>query len=383
MLRQLAHLLSAALLATAACAVEPAPDDDSGCVGGKCDTPDDPPATACQKRRSDALESGQKAYTPNAIRWACSDVDGVNTNHKDDRGQEYCEYFAIVQPPPATEGGERPPAVDLGRPLDSGTTPLAVELTEDQIFYLEDHPTDVVGQCVFTSWHQDITEPYPVCKSASNCQSDILGFKLLGDYFRMKVQFNSNSAAADLVKECLKVPAGGDPANASDPLNDPYIRGCMMVSDLYHTEWRRSDPTVCAASMRLAECGCGVDINGDGKADPVDVPTAVVPKQPQNGEITLRGFPLGTWSGKDQLPAGCRYVDTGDASQTLVSCDFTGDDLLQSASDPKGRCREKYADNVVVHVPIPADKIVCTPPADGKYTSTCGAQPWVIGAENP
>src|SRR5689334_18767463 len=49
----------------------------------------------CQDRSSAVLRTDQPAFTPNAIRWSCSDVAGVNNNNNDDRGQEYCEYFAM------------------------------------------------------------------------------------------------------------------------------------------------------------------------------------------------------------------------------------------------------------------------------------------------
>src|SRR5687767_5108716 len=114
----LARLLAAVPVLLTACAVEGKGDDtgseEEECVGDKCD---DPGAAAdreceekcksssdadcvtecrdaaaldhCEARRADALESAQKAYTPDNIRWACSDVEGVNTNMRDDRGQEY------------------------------------------------------------------------------------------------------------------------------------------------------------------------------------------------------------------------------------------------------------------------------------------------------
>ena len=89
--------------------------------------------------------------------------------------------------------------------------------------------------------------------------------------------------------------------------------------------------------------------------------------------------PVADW--QDELPAGCRYVETGDtdSTKTLVACDLTASDVLSSQQDPKQKCREKYGDNVVVHVPVPAGAIVCTPPADGQYSATCSSMPWVVG----
>jgi hypothetical protein len=142
--------------------------------------------------------------------------------------------------------------------------------------------------------------------------------------------------------------------------------------------------------MRLAECGCGIDTNADGTpdiTDPIEISRGIVPRQPQldgsgNEVITLRGFQLGTWSGADELPAGCRVVDTGEAGRTLVACELRSSDLIAAPNDVKGICRQKYGDNVVVHVPIPAGALACQAPEGGQYTDTCGSQPWVVGDEN-
>jgi hypothetical protein len=157
------------------------------------------------------------------------------------------------------------------------------------------------------------------------------------------------------------------------------VTKCREGKAMEHCEARRSDPTICTAAMRAAECGCGVDTSGDGKPDltsVADIARALVPRQVSSA-ITLRGFKLGTWSGATSLPAGCRYLDTGDTSQTVVACNLTASDVLSAQTDVKGKCREKYGDNVVVHIPVPGDAIVCAPPADGQYSATCGDMvPW-------
>jgi hypothetical protein len=357
--------LAVAMLTSSACASEGTGDDEPDCTGSKCDKPDEGGSETCELRQADALDGAQKAYTHEAIRWACSDVEGVNTNGQDDRGQEYCEYFAIVEPPAAEP-------VRLGR----GSDPLGVELTDDQVAALEDDPAAVVGQCVFTSWHTDAPGPLPACEGGE-CPA-VLGFPLSVENARMLSFQNGASAARALIGDCLAAGPAGDPSAASDPLNSDYYRGCMLCSDLEEQglclSWRRSDPTICAAMMRMAECGCSVA----GAASPSAAAEALIPTQPTASGVTLRGFPLGTWSGAHQLPAGCAYADTGDDSQTIVTCSLTASDLLASANDPKGRCRSRYGDDVVVHVPIDPSRISCGTAPDGPYASTCDADPWAL-----
>ena len=405
----------ALLAAPLACqsSTEPPP-----CLGAKCDTPGDTADSECEKRcqgdsdcfdecraefamefcearRDDALASAQRAFVKDAIRWSCSDVEGVNTVGGDDRGQEYCEYFAVIQSPPEKEGDAVGPSQAFGR----SNQPLGFELTEDQIFALEDDADKVVGQCVFTSWHEDVNEPLPICDDGS-CELSIpasatlpawasdhgLGYELTRSNARMEISINSNVAAVDLLERCVEDVA--EVKGDADPRNDHYIRGCMHAAGLFGTEWRRSDPSICTASMRLGECGCGVDTDGDGKADITDfseIARALVPRQPQDvdGEsvVTLRGFRLGTWSGASELPAGCHYIDIGEDTQAMVGCDLTAADVLTSAADPKARCREKYGDNVVVHVPIPAAAIVCEPEPNTPFSDSCGDRPWEVGNE--
>ena len=180
-------LLLPIILLSFSCQSSSTPEAD--CNGAKCDTPgdtanrecremcgddsscfddcrEDKSLAFCEARRDDALASAQRAFTSTAIRWSCADVEGVNTVGGDDRGQEYCEYMAIVQPPPLEEGKEPPSSQAFGRRSQD----LGFELTEDQMFQLEDEPDAIVGQCLFTSWHQDIRIELPVCEG-SGCPS--------------------------------------------------------------------------------------------------------------------------------------------------------------------------------------------------------------------
>lgn len=367
-------------------------EDSQACVEGeKCDTPGGSQQEQCLARQAEVLDSSQRGFTPEAIRWACGDVDGVNTNNQDDRGQEYCEYYAIVQVPGATE------AVDLARPKsetsgdvtegaicvdgDASGTNCRTSITADQLAQLEDDPTAVVGSCVFTSWHADVPGPLAACpKGKCGANAKLFGFPFDEEFFRMKISFNSNGAAADLVQKCLdgKAPAPKKWSNLKDPLTEPFFRGCMEVQGIFGTGWRRSDPSVCAVINRLDECGCSVP--GVARAD---LPTAIIPPQPRpDGSITLRGFRLGTWDNAEGLPAGCKYLETGDTSHTLVSCDMTASDVLANLNDPKEFCRRNYGPNVVVHVPLPKAAITCKPDKRTSAGKTCGAIPWNIGKEN-
>ncbi len=376
-------LLALATFTLVGCATADAANSEAGCEGAKCDTPNDPPEESCSKRQAEVINSSNRGYTPKGIRWACADVEGVNANGRDDRGQEYCEYYAIVELP----NGE---SVDLGRPTGSGVTSLSVcvegdegddcraTITEDELFDLEDTPDKIVGACMFNSWHADVDEPYANCRSEDDCDAKVFGFPLTADNARMKVGFNSNAAAADLVEKCFDL--GGlvpepDFDNPDDPNNEPFFRGCMATNGLFGTEWRRSDPSICAAVNRLSECGC----TAPGVETPTDLGRAVIPR-PDAGEELFRGFALGTWDDQTGLPPGCRYADVGEDSRTAVVCDLTATDLLSSLNDPKEACRAIYGGNVVVHIDLPGEALTC----DEKdvFGNECGNQPWNIGDEN-
>src|SRR5690606_8282322 len=162
------------------------------------------------------------------------------------------------------------------------------------------------------------------------------GFPFTAENFRMKVTFNSNRAAADLVQRCFD-PNDNDQepedwSNLDDPLTEPFFRGCMEVQQHFGTGWRRSDPSVCAVSNRLRECGC----SAPGITTGTQLGDALLPPQPgdgQPGEVAFRGFPLGTWGDMKGLPPGCRYGNLGDDSRTLVLCDLTAADVNANLND--------------------------------------------------
>lgn len=355
-------------------------DDDGECMGEDgCDLPTDPTERSCALRRADAFNPNQYGFTERALRWSCADVDGVTGV---DRGQEYCEYFAIVQLPGETAAGtilgrvirNDPPEGSQEAPTYD-STPVALPLDDASISALEADPTEVVGQCVFTSWNED--EADPPCVHTSNCPN-VLDVPLTADDFRMKFLVNSTEAAQFLVEDCMCAlhpfasgmcvapdPLTGDPDDPKDRLHDDFTRGCMLNAGINQTEFRKSDTTVCTAMLRVAECGCSV-------SGATDFPQVISPSG-------RRGFPLGTWSDPAGLPTGCRYIEAGDDSQTLVSCDLTAGEVLNRSADLKQLCREKYGPNVVVHVPISPADIACEPSASASpYAAACSETPWVV-----
>lgn len=343
--------------------------------GAKCDTPnqaaDYDPLKACEAHANFTRNSARQLFTRDAIRWACADVEGVT---KQDQGQEYCEYFALVQLPDVDNDELQSDITEVGRFLEGGSrvTPFKVDLDDDQLDWLDDNSDEVVGKCVFTSWHQDI-EALP-CEAEGNCPSVHGDWTVNTDRMRMKVSFNSNSAARLLVRDALRALG----SNAVDDFGDHYVNGCMIANTLYETEWRRSDHQVSVAAYQLGTCGCSVgDATTADEAASLIVPSAEFQKENNNGELTLRGFRLGTWSDAAGLPADCEYIQTEGSLQTMVACNVYGSDLADNSNDLKGFCRQKYAQNVVVHVPIAADAISCEIPEDATH---CGEEPWVIGA---
>lgn len=355
-----AHTALAVLLVWAGGCTAEEMDRDFDCTGDKCDIPDGEDPELCELRRADAYNDNQYAFTEPALRWSCNDVPGVTA---EDRGQEYCEYFAIAQLPPAQAGETAAPAVVVGKNLGPdythGTTEPSIDLTYHQLTELENDPYQVVGQCVFTSWNSDIEEPPPSCDPGP-CP-DVLGVPLDSDTFRMTFEVNSAEAGQLLVNDCFVHP--------EREYADDFLRGCMLNAEINDTAFRKSDTTVCAAAMRMSECACQ-PVGG------YDLAEFISP-------YDRRGFPLGTWSGRSNLPNGCRYEDVGDGSETVVTCDLTATDVIDYALDLKGLCQTKYADNVVVYVPMPAPSAIeCSPSSsESPYAESCPALPWVLRAE--
>jgi hypothetical protein len=381
----------------------------------------------CLDRQGEVVGSGgapasMRGFVPDALRWAAADIgpstradhQGVNTVGNDERGQEYVEYYAVISPNLVSEELEAKP-IALGQLEEGGRSVSENALPEDVARALEDAEDGekTVGACISHSWHADIEKALPACKknkcleAAPTDGSDgnfphaeyAVPLKLDAQNFRMKVSFNSNRAAADLVEQCFRgTNSDGDPIipefAKGKTTEDPFFRGCTGAANLFGTEWRRSDPSVCAAANRLRECGCSIPgvTDGLGLAQAAKaVGDAVVPPEGETG--AFRGFLLGTWNNSDPKtlsttplkerltpPAGCRYVNIGEDSKTVMACRLTVDDFLDDVDDPKETCREKYGMDVVVHVPIPGGAIQCDPD-ESDANASCGAMPWNIGFE--
>jgi hypothetical protein len=360
-----------AILLIAGCAShdKPPPVDDCATTG-KCDLPDDPSEVSCSMRRADAYNENRTSFNEGFLRWSCADVSGVTL---DDRGQEYCEYFAIAQLP--ADGTKPAPApIVLGRNLgeDSsyGTSPAGVDLTAAQITALEANETAVVGQCVFTTWNSDQPGPVAACDGPMGCPK-VMGVAVDETNFRMVFSVNSTDAAQKLVEDCATLPTPGDEENPHDLRHDDFMRGCLWDAEINQTEFRKSDTTICSSMTRVAECGCTV--------------TGKTPLSELVSPWDVRGFQLGGWQDfvagsetETRLPANCRYIDTGENGQTLVSCDLTASDLITGAADVRSYCQDKYADVIVVHVPIPTG-VTCDPTtSESPYAGSCSATPWVL-----
>ena len=390
-----ALVLSLAALAPAACGE--GQDGGSGaggeCVGAKCDiaedgsdgeaesgddsggqTDDDAGGQAgdqfpehlvevCEQRRDEAFNPNRTAFSTDVLRWSCADVPGTPA---DERGQEYCEYFAMVQLP----GAPAPELLGLIEVLADSTdddpqqtqpTPSGLELSDDEIAALEADPYAEAGRCVFTSWNADVD----ACQGACNPEQEVYGISLTDtEVFRMKFEANTYNAAEELVADCMEyLPGEGDPDDPDDLYHDDFMRACELNSVINETEYRKSDNTVCASALRLAECGCYLTLR-------VDLPSGLS----QKGKL---GFPLGGWAGQDTLPAGCRYESVTAGSKQVVTCELTAVEVLDNASELKSYCAERYADDVVVHVPVPAAAVRCEPsPEQDTYASTCSEEPW-------
>jgi hypothetical protein len=406
-------------------------DTDLDCADGKCDTPKGPLEQVCKNSRLNAMDERRPHFTPQGIRWSCRDVNGVTAGLAsdgtfiDDRGQEYCEYFTMLQTKgiPAVVNDETgsPKFCDAGTPcggsdvcdettntcltgttVDSSgfadilgkntdvngglVTPTDPVLKKEQLDWLALNPDQKVGDCVFTSWHQDEELAVNTNETIGNWRLDAMTPNKQEPLFRMTQGVNSNSAAQQLVGDCL-VPG-------KKKITDTFMRGCTNCGTINGGQscvpFRKSDPSVCTAAMRIAECGCSVTVAGKTKKLDLKNATDVATLKELFIPTERRGFTLGTWDGIGQLPNGCRYVRLGDAAsykiagisvtdanvdQQIVACDLKASHIMEAtAKDPKEACRATYGEDIVVHVRFPTPE-TATIKCDTTKPKCAGA-PW-------
>jgi len=404
---------------------------DLDCSDGKCDTPKGPLDQVCKNSRLNAMDERRPHFTPQGIRWSCRDVNGVTAgvdaqgNFIDDRGQEYCEYFTMLHtngiPSVVNDSSGSPKFCDSSTPCGTGescddttstcvtgttvdtshpadllgknndsngglVTPTDPVLKKEQLDWLALNPDQKVGTCLFTSWHQDIDRPVSTTESVEGWSLDAMTPNLQEPLFRMDQGVNSNGAAKQLVKDCL--------VKGKKSITDTFMRGCTNCGTINHGQscvpFRKSDPSVCTAAMRIAECGCSVTVAG--KTTKLDLKNTADLETLQELFIpsSRRGFTLGTWDGIGQLPNGCRYVRLGDApsysiaginvtdanvDQQVVACDLKASHITTAtAKDPKEACRATYGEDIVVHVRFPTPE-TATITCDTSKPKCAGA-PW-------
>ena len=332
--------LIAVVLAAGGCdeeAARPGGAMETECVGAKCDTPSGEGSELCEGRRNAAFTNGKEAFTPTSLRWSCNDVPGVTAQ---DRGQEYCEYWALLR----TESNVH----QLGRVDSDGRSelPVSPDLTDDELFYLEEaEPDDVVGACVFSSWK-------------SGPERHVLGLRRSAGPSRRRRQLPSQPQVQH---------AGGWPwtswSSARTVPRRPTACGrtrstgaACTPTICSATGWRKSDATICSAAVQMAECSCrltsGAPMTDLGRPDDP-------------------GFVLGSWESEDDVPDPCHYIRMDDAgSKVLVACEITAREARDNMHDLKQWCREGYGERIVVHVPVDPSAVEC----DG----SCGETPWVL-----
>jgi hypothetical protein len=293
------------------------------------------------------------------VRWQCGDRPGVDG--AEDRGQEYCEYFALSNGKRADTYADIDPAAPL--------------------------------YCFFTSVYMDVTDDTVLdAKLAKElAKKENANAPISKDLIRMKGQFNSRGAATTLVVDAMNAPkdvnderqaacflASTDPANSANAeklrtacrgqdlsnktawskvtklgVKIPTTKAanyqtykdlvaCMAVDNLEHggVDWRMSDPHIAQVTVRANdECGCAYTALPDA----------------------LPGFLQGTWSSKDALPPGCRRVkvDGQDYAQ-MTLCEVPASERsdletsLDYSENIQAFCNERYGKDIVLTAPLRA-----------------------------
>ncbi|NUP10413.1 MAG: hypothetical protein HOW73_30555 [Polyangiaceae bacterium] len=336
----------------------PESSDEQDVVPDNAQTPFDL-AGLCSENIQRHITVRPQELSDGVVRWQCGDRPGVDG--KDDRGQEYCEYFPVSNGKRIETFAEADPAAPL--------------------------------QCFFTSVYMDVTEDTARdgYLAAELAKPENLGVEVDKDLVRMKGQFNSRGAATTLVVDSMDVKtsqndqrqaacflASADPANKANAEKlKEACRGvklttssawtkaqelgaripksgeasyetwkdtvaCMSVGRLSHggVDWRMSDPHITQVVVRANdECGCTYN----------ELPAE------------LEGFLQGTWSSADALPAGCRRakVEGSDYMQMTI-CDVPESERsdletnLDYSENLQAYCNDRFGKDIVLTAPLRA-----------------------------
>ncbi len=332
--------------------------DEQNVVPDGAQTPFDL-AALCQENIQRHITVRPQELSDGVVRWQCGDRPGVDG--ASDRGQEYCEYFAVSN----------------GKRVDN---------------FADADPSKPLS-CFFTSVYMDVakgtTRDAALAKELSKKEN--LNATVNKDLVRMKGQFNSRGAATTLVVDAMNVAkdknderqaacflASIDPANKANaeklkaacrgkdlsvasawtkatklgakiPTSkasnfDMYkdTVACMSVGRLENggVDWRMSDPHIAQVVVRANdECGCTYSALPDA----------------------LEGFLQGSWSSKDALPAGCRRAKVaGSDYQHMTICDISESERsdletsLDYSENLQAYCNERFGKDIVLTAPLRA-----------------------------
>lgn len=293
------------------------------------------------------------------VRWQCGDrpgVDGV-----DDRGQEYCEYFAISKGKRVDNFADADPKAPLYcyftsvyGDVASGTArdaALAKELskpenlnaTVDKSLVRMKGPFNTRGAATTLvvdamNVKSDVNdERQAACFLATIDPANKANAEKLKTACRGK-KLSTKTAWSKVQKLGAKVPVAGDATyeNFRDTV------ACMSVGRLQNggVDWRMSDPHITQVVVRANdECSCTYSALPDA----------------------LEGFMQGTWSSKDALPAGCKRVKVnGQDYQHLTVCEIPASERsdletsLDYSENLQAYCNERFGKDIVMTAPLRA-----------------------------
>jgi hypothetical protein len=347
------------------------------------------------------------------LRWDCADVRGVTSP---DRGQEYCEYQAVVNGKAITQASQLATGAKLSclftsvyadvKDNDSTTntaayrTEIAKQLAStdnlgvavdeklavmnegfnsrgaadalittcrdtSKATPLDDKAADVRIAAAFQAFQAggpNAQQIATLAKAASACTKDGGG-----NVTHCDSGLADDATWAKLTDLGVKVAAQGD----QNYERQRDIAACTRVDaevpgqpgQTNGVPWRNSDPNICGrVSRATSECST---VWPDGALD--NVPGG------------FDGFLFSGWTGT--LPAGCRYMQKDGADyKNVVICDATDQQAktlkfsANFAKDAQGFCHDTFAQNIAMVAPLGA---VSTEKGKADASPYCGE--WVAG----